>query len=191
MKNHLRQCIERQQLLLSCLDALDKPFALAAELTVQALAQGGKVLACGNGGSAAEAAHLTSELVGRFRQDRPALSAICLPAEMCAITAIGNDYGFDQIFSRQLEAYAKPGDCLILFSTSGNSANALVALESARDRGVTTIAILGGSGGRLAGEASVELVVPSNETARIQEVHQLIIHALCEAIEVGLGYASD
>jgi D-sedoheptulose 7-phosphate isomerase len=152
----------------------------------QALKTGHKVLTAGNGGSAADALHLAEELVGRFEKERPAWPAICLCADPTLLTCIGNDYGFERLFARQLEALGQPGDVLVLFTTSGNSPNLLLALEVARARGLKTIAVLGKTGGGAKGKADHELIVPSSVTARIQEVHTFILHAWLTQLEADL-----
>ncbi len=153
------------------------------QAVVGCLRNGGKILTAGNGGSAAEALHLAEECVGRYRASRVALPAIALVADSTALTCIGNDFGFDQVFSRSVEALGKPGDLLILFSTSGNSVNLRPALEAARQRRLTTMAFLGRDGGLLRGLADMELVVAADDTARIQEAHQLLVHLLLQAVE--------
>jgi D-sedoheptulose 7-phosphate isomerase len=152
-------------------------------LIVAALRAGNKVLTAGNGGSAAEALHLAEELVGRYRSNRRSLPAVALVADSTALTCIGNDFGFKQVFSRQVEGLGKPGDVLVLLSTSGRSANLPPALAAARRLGVRTIALLGRDGGALAGRADLELIVRANETARIQEAHQVVIHLILDAVE--------
>lgn len=158
----------------------------AAGLIASVLNGGHKLLACGNGGSAAEAAHLTTEFVGRFDRDRRPYPAICLSAHAGDLTAIGNDYAFDDVFVRQLEAFAQPGDVLVAFSTSGNSENVRRALEGAGTLKIRTIALLGRGGGRCAGVATLELIVRSNITTRIQEGHQFLLHTICEMVELQL-----
>jgi D-sedoheptulose 7-phosphate isomerase len=155
----------------------------AAALILASLRAGGKVIAFGNGGSAAEAEHFTAELVGRYRVDRTPLAAVSLTTDSAALTSIGNDYGFEQIFSRQLLAIAKAGDVAIAMSTSGNSPNVLAALESARTLGLATIGITGKTGGKLRNLVDVCLSAPSDCTARIQEVHTLIVHLICGFVE--------
>jgi len=144
---------------------------------------GGKILACGNGGSAADAQHLVAELVGRFREERQALPAIALSANTATLTALGNDYGFERVFARQVEALACRGDVLIAISTSGNSANVLQAAQAARSRGCGVVALTGAQGGQLAGHSDLILKAPSNTVARIQEVHSLCIHVICESLD--------
>ncbi len=148
------------------------------------LRAGGKVLTAGNGGSAADALHLAEELVGRFDKERPSLSAICLCADPALLTCIGNDYGFERLFSRQVEGLGRPGDVLVVFTTSGKSLNLITALETARKKEVTTIALLGKDGGSSKGKADHEIIVPSFTTARIQEVHTFILHSWMHLIEL-------
>ncbi|MEN8183201.1 MAG: D-sedoheptulose 7-phosphate isomerase [Myxococcota bacterium] len=160
--------------------------AKAAELVIEAFRAGRKALLFGNGGSAADAQHIADEWTGRFRRERPALPAIALCANTSDLTAIGNDYGFDQVFARLVAAHGQPGDIALALSTSGNSPNVLVAVEEARRRRLHTIGLTGKGGGRLAGEVDVALVVPSDATARIQECHMTFLHALCELVDEAL-----
>lgn len=153
------------------------------DAVVLALRSGHKILTAGNGGSAADALHMAEELTGRFRGNRVALPAIALVADCTALTCIGNDFGFDQIFGRQVAGHGQAGDVLVLFSTSGCAANLAVALEAAQARGVVTIAILGRDGGALAGRADDEVIVPGTATERIQEAHQVLLHLVLEAVE--------
>ena len=157
--------------------------AKVCELLVNALSLGNKILLFGNGGSAADAQHLAAEFVGRFAFDRPALQALALSVNSSCITAIGNDYGFDQVFSRQIEALARPGDVAIGISTSGNSSNVLSAFSTARKMGLHTVALTGNAGGKLKGSVDHCVCIPSNETARIQECHGLIGHIIAELVE--------
>lgn len=159
--------------------------AVAARLS-QSFKQGGKLLVCGNGGSACDAMHIAGEFVGRFVDDRPALPAIALSADSGAITAIGNDYGFEYIFSRQVEAYGKEGDVLIAMSTSGSSPNILAALKTARERKLFTVLLTGEKGKASKELADVLLAVPALETARIQEVHIFALHLLATLVEAEL-----
>jgi D-sedoheptulose 7-phosphate isomerase len=169
----------------SLLRSTDVVLAVAkvSEVLVNALKQGNKALLFGNGGSAADAQHIAAELVGRFAFDRPALPALALSVNSSCVTAIGNDYGFDRVFSRQLEALARPGDVAIGISTSGNSSNVLNAMSTARKMGLHTIALTGGTGGNLQGSVDHCICVPSNETPRIQECHILIGHIIAELVE--------
>ncbi|HTH48906.1 MAG TPA: SIS domain-containing protein [Candidatus Limnocylindria bacterium] len=153
----------------------------------RALQAGGKLLTAGNGGSAADALHLAEELVGRFDKERPALAAISLCGDPTLLTCIGNDYGYERLFSRQVEGLGRPGDVLVIFSTSGNSPNLVAALHSARAGGLKTIAVLGKTGGKARGLADHEIVVPSDVTARVQEVHTFILHCWLALIEADLG----
>lgn len=155
---------------------------IGAEL-VAALKAGNKIMTAGNGGSAAEALHMAEELVGRFRSNRVSLPAVSLAADPTALTCIGNDFGFDEVFRRQVEGLAKPGDVLVLFSTSGAAMNLLRALEEAHRRGVRTLCLLGRDGGRLAGRGTWEVIVPGTATERIQEAHQALLHIFLEIIE--------
>jgi D-sedoheptulose 7-phosphate isomerase len=147
---------------------------------------GGKVLIFGNGGSAADAQHLACELVGRFLRDRRALAAVALTSDTSTLTAIANDYGFDRVFARQIEALGNPGDVAVGISTSGQSANVLAGLQLAKSRGLKTVAFTGGSGGAIGSAADVHVNVPHGVVPRIQEVHRTLIHAVCDLIESGL-----
>ncbi|WP_247237850.1 D-sedoheptulose 7-phosphate isomerase [Telluribacter sp. SYSU D00476] len=155
----------------------------SGEAILQSIKNGGKLLTCGNGGSAADALHLSEELVGRYKVERRALPAICLNADVTAITCIGNDYGYNDIFSRQVEALGNPGDVLVGFSTSGNSANVFSAFRKAKEAGLVTVFLGGKDGGLIKGLCDYELIVPSTTTARIQEVHTLILHQWLEYID--------
>ena len=184
------------------LTALEVPLTQAVELIAACLAGGGKLLLCGNGGSASDAAHLAGEFVGRFLKDRQPYPAICLNESGTTLTCIGNDFHFDQIFARQVQAFGKKGDVLLVFTSSGNSRNVLLALETAQQLGIPSIAFLGKGGGPTRGKASVELLVPGDSgggvsggggggggsTARIQEAHTLLYHTLCEMVEQRLGH---
>ena len=152
-----------------------------------ALRSGHKLLTAGNGGSAAEALHLAEELVGRFDKERPSLPAISLCGDPTLLTCIGNDYGYERLFSRQIEGLGRPGDVLVVFTTSGNSPNVIAALHTARARGLKTVALLGKSGGAAKGLADHEIIVPSDVTARVQEVHAFILHTWLYIIEADLG----
>jgi D-sedoheptulose 7-phosphate isomerase len=155
----------------------------AADVLLGAFRDGRKVLICGNGGSAADAQHFAAELVGRFARERRAWPALALTTDTSTLTAIGNDYGFDRVFSRQVEAHGQPGDVLIAISTSGGSGNVLAAVEGARARGLVTIGLTGRDGGALGRAADVHVNVPSASAARIQEVHATILHVLCDLVE--------
>lgn len=147
------------------------------------LRNGGHVYSCGNGGSAAQAMHLTEEIVGRYRSDRAPLPAMCLNADPTALTCIANDFGYEKVYSRQIEAFVRDGDVLVVLSTSGNSPNVIGALETARRKNATTLGLLGKGGGPAASLCDIAVVVPCNETEHIQEAHQVIIHLILEAIE--------
>lgn len=179
----LRQNIDAACATLQSLADLAEPLARAADAMTQSLTAGGKLLACGNGGSAADAGHLTTEFVCRFTADRKPFPAICLNVHGGDMTAICNDYTFEHIFDRQVHAFGKPGDVLLILSTSGNSENVRRALLAGNELGLTTVALLGRDGGACAGVAQIELVVPGDNTARIQEGHKLIIHTLCELVD--------
>jgi len=157
--------------------------AKVSEILVTVLKQGNKALLFGNGGSAAAAQHIAAELVGRFAFDRPALPALALSVNSSCVTAIGNDYGFDRVFSRQLEALARPGDIAIGISTSGNSSNIIHAMSAARKMGLLTVALTGSTGGNLRNSVDHCIRVPSNETPRIQECHILVGHIISELVE--------
>lgn len=166
---------------------LARPFVRLVGATIAALRQGNKILLFGNGGSAADAQHWATELTVRYRVNRPALAALALTTDSSALTAIGNDFGFEQVFARQIEALARPGDIAIGISTSGSSPNVVAGLVRARALGCATVGFTGNDGGRLAGIVDIALIVPSSSTARIQELHVVLAHALCEAIEADLS----
>ncbi len=175
-----------KQTLQSIVD-LEAQIAKAADLIEQCLRSGSKLLVCGNGGSASDAAHFATELVVRFAKDRRAYPAICLTGDGGLLTAAGNDYGFDAIFARQVAAFGLEGDVLIVLTTSGQSKNVRRALEEAKSRKLQTIAFLGRDGGSTIGMADVDLLVRGDSTARIQEAHQLLLHVLCETVESRLA----
>ncbi len=154
-----------------------------SELIVSSFRNGNKLLLMGNGGSSSDASHIAGEFVGRFKNDRPPLPAIALNTDTAVLTCIGNDYGYDHVFSRQVEALAKEGDIVIAISTSGNSPNVLAAVETAKKMGITTIGLTGGSGGKLASLVDYAFVVPSKATPRIQEVHITLGHVICQVVE--------
>jgi D-sedoheptulose 7-phosphate isomerase len=159
----------------------------AADRCLAALNSGGKLLVCGNGGSAAEAQHLTGELVGRYKESRRPLAAITLAADAAVLTCIGNDYSFEEVFSRQVQALGRPGDVLIAFTTSGRSPDVLAALRAAREAFVGTVSFLGRDGGPALALSDCALVVHHEDTARIQEGHQFLMHCLMDIIEEGIG----
>lgn len=158
----------------------------AARLAIETLQADGKILSFGNGGSAADAQHFADELAGRFDRERPALQALALTANTSDLTAIGNDYGFDHVFARLVQAHGRPGDLALAISTSGNSPNVLTAVAEAKSRGMRTIGLTGKGGGKLVGAVDVAIVVPSSVTARIQETHITVLHVLCELIDAAL-----
>ena len=155
----------------------------AAEAMVASLRAGGKILACGNGGSASDAQHFAAELVGRFERERPAMASIALTTDTSILTAIANDYAYEQVFARQVEAIGRAGDVLVGVSTSGGSRNVLEAFAAARRLGVTTVALTGRDGGAVGSSADIHINVPSSSTARAQEVHRTLLHAICELVE--------
>jgi D-sedoheptulose 7-phosphate isomerase len=165
--------------------------AAMAEALITVLRAGGKVLLCGNGGSAAQAQHLAAELTGRYLRERRPLPAISLTTDTSAITAIGNDYRFEEIFRRQLNALAGPGDALIALSTSGRSPDVILAAQAARQKGVTVLAFTGQNGGELVKHADLSLQIPSQETPIVQEMHLAVGHVLCDLIELALINAPD
>ena len=172
---------------------LAAPIAEAAQSITQCILNGGKVLSCGNGGSAGDAQHFSSEMLNRFETDRPGLAAMALTTDSSTITSIANDYSYEQIFSKQVTALGQHGDILLAISTSGNSVNVNKAVQAAHDRDMQVIALSGKEGGELASLLSpddTEIRVPSDSTARIQEVHLLAIHCLCDLIDYQLGIAS-
>lgn len=169
-------------------EALLAQTALAGDLLVESLKAGGKVLSCGNGGSMCDAMHFAEELSGRYRDNRPALAALSM-SDVSHITCTGNDYGYDYVFSRAVEALGRPGDVLLAISTSGNSGNVIRAVGAARERGMKVIVLSGKDGGKLRGMADAEIIVPHSGYAdRIQEIHIKLIHALIDHVEIGLGY---
>lgn len=188
----LRRALEDCRALLDTLLADDQAqdaFARAVDALTETFTAGGKVLACGNGGSACDAMHFCEELTGRFRADRPPLAAVaCI--DPGHITCVANDYGFEEVFGRWVRALGRPGDCLILLSTSGNSENVVRAAAAGREGGLRTIALLGKDGGRLAGQCDIEWVVGGAAATadRIQEIHMLILHTLIEGVEARLGH---
>ena len=186
----LRDNIADAQSMLTTLLPLEPQVVRAADLLGDALLRGNKLLACGNGGSAADASHMTTEFVIRFQADRRPYPAISFTANGGDLTACSNDYTFDEVFARQVRAYGQHGDILFAFSTSGNSENVLRALQTAKREGITSVAMLGRDGGRSTGIADVELIVPHAVTARIQEAHKLLLHTICELVELRLHAAA-
>lgn len=184
----LRNLDEHQQLM-QALRALEPQVLAAGQRLAAVLAAGGKLMFCGNGGSAADSQHLASELTGRFVNDRRPLAGLALSTDSSALTCIGNDYAFDEVFARQVAGLGRAGDGLVAISTSGNSRNVLRAVAVAREAGIHTLGLLGRDGGALREACDAAIVVPSQVTARIQEAHILIGHTLCGLIEAELGVA--
>lgn len=170
-----------------CIETLKAPTQTAIELCVASLKNGGCIYWCGNGGSAADAQHMAAELVGRYKRERKAIRSQALTTNTSNLTAIGNDYSYDVVFSRQLEAFAREGDILIAISTSGNSKNVIKAAELARASGMKVISLTGETGGNLKTVSDVLLNVPTTDTARIQECHLLLEHTICDGIEVAFS----
>ena len=182
--------LHEHMVLFQQLNGLDDSISQAIDACVQSLQKGGKLMLCGNGGSAADSQHLAAEFTGRFIKDRPPIAAVALSTDTSALTCIANDYSFNEIFARQVQALGKAGDCLIAISTSGNSGNVLAAVAAAKSLGISTIGLLGRDGGKLKTQCDIAIVVPSQVTARIQEAHILIGHSLCGAVELKLGLVS-
>ena len=180
---------ESAELKIQAATALAHPISESIDLMFMALSNGNRILACGNGGSAAHAQHFSAGLVGRFERERLPLPALSLSTDPSILTAIGNDYSFTEIFSKQVQAYGQAGDVLLAISTAGNSANVMMAIETAQERDMRVVALTGKGGGAIASllsDADVHLCVPDDRITRIQEVHLLIIHCLCDGIDVAL-----
>jgi D-sedoheptulose 7-phosphate isomerase len=177
------QSIEETTRTLKALADIRPAIDQASKLILETLKSGGKLLVAGNGGSAAEAAHLATELTGRYAKNRKALPALALSADGSLLTCIGNDYGFDQVFSRQIEGLAKPGDLVVVLTSSGNSANIIAALKTAKNQGIKSLAFLGRGGGKAKGLATCELIIPGQSGAAAQEAHLFLIHHFCELID--------
>lgn len=177
---------ESAQLKLAAVEGLAGPVSDAIDMLVSVLASDRKILACGNGGSAGDAQHFAAELIGRFERERPELAALALTTDSSILTAVANDYSFEDVFARQVRGLGQAGDALLAISTSGNSPNVIAAIHAAHERQMHVVALTGKGGGRIAsllGEDDVHLCVPHDRTARIQEVHLLIIHCLCDGID--------
>lgn len=186
VKQHFTQSIDTK---VQAMEILAAPICEAAQTMVNALLQEKKILSCGNGGSAGDAQHFSSELLNRFERERPPLPAIAITTDSSTLTSIANDYRYEEVFSKQIKALGQNGDILLAISTSGNSANILEAIKAAQSRGMIVIALTGREGGgmrELLGEEDVEICVPAHNTARIQEVHLLVIHCLCDLIDTHL-----
>ncbi|MDP3821616.1 MAG: phosphoheptose isomerase [Burkholderiales bacterium] len=184
-----QQFFDSADLKYAAAEVLSKPIADAVSAIVGCITSGGKVLACGNGGSAADAQHFAAEFVGRFERERPGLAAIALTTDTSILTAVGNDYSFEFIYSKQVQALGAPGDVLLAITTSGNSGNVVAAVEAAHAKDMTVIALTGHKGGKmreLLSETDVHICVPHDRTARIQEVHLLVLHCLCDAVDLQL-----
>ena len=182
IKDQVKKSYETKQDIYENDDLLDK-IVQVSQLCVELYRGSNKTILAGNGGSAADAQHIAAELVGRYGFDRPSIPSLALTTDTSNLTAIGNDYGYDQVFSRQLEGMGQKGDIFIGISTSGNSINIIKAFKSAKEKGITTVALTGRDGGKMAKIADIALIVPSNSTPRIQESHILIGHILCDIIE--------
>ena len=181
--------LERAKWKKQAAEVLAVPIGNAADLMFSVLTQGNKILACGNGGSAADCQHFAAELVGRFEKERLPLPAMALTTDSSIMTAVGNDYSFRDVFTKQVQAFGQPGDLLLAISTSGNSANVMDAIEAAHDREMTVVALTGKGGGaigQMLTENDVHICVPHDRTARIQEVHLLVIHCICDGIDAAL-----
>ena len=184
-----QQFFDSADLKYAAAEILAKPIADAVGTLVGCITAGGKVLVCGNGGSASDAQHFAAEFIGRFERERPGLPAIALTTDSSILTAIGNDYDFNAIFSKQVQAIGAPGDVLLAISTSGNSANVLAAVDAAHAKDMAVIGLTGRNGGKMRDlllETDVHVCVPHERTARIQEVHLLVIHCLCDAVDLQL-----
>jgi len=174
---------------MQCAEQLEEPIAKAIDIMFTALSNGNKIMACGNGGSAADCQHFAAELVGRFERERLPLPAMALTTDTSIMTAVGNDYSFAEVFSKQVMAFGQAGDVLLAISTSGNSGNVVQAVEAALDRGMRVVALTGKNGGVIAtllGDMDANICVPHERTARIQEVHLLTIHCICDGIDNAL-----
>lgn len=185
---------ESAELKMKSANLLAQPISQAIELMFNALSNGNKILACGNGGSAGDSQHFAAELVGRFERERFPLPAIALTTDTSIITAVGNDYSFNEIFSKQVQAFGQAGDILLAISTSGNSGNVLAAVEAALEREMRVVALTGKDGGKIAQiltDADVHINVPHSRTARIQEVHLVAIHSICDGLDVALFGEED
>jgi D-sedoheptulose 7-phosphate isomerase len=185
IRAHFRESIEVKQ----AAEELAPAIARGAEIMVASLAQHGKILSCGNGGSAADAQHFSGELLGRFERERPGLPAVALTTDSSTLTALANDYSFADVFAKQVHALGQAGDVLLALSTSGNSENVLRAITAAHGHGMAVVALTGRDGGKIAealGATDVEIRVPSQRTCRVQEVHILIIHCICDLIDADM-----
>lgn len=191
MSSLFQHNLEQHLELFRNLQSLDAVIKDAAVTIGECLGRGGKLLLCGNGGSAADSQHIAAEFTGRFIEDRRPLAAIALSTDSSALTCIANDYSFKQVFSRQVSALGRSGDCLLGISTSGNSENILLAIQAANQIGLHTIGLLGRDGGKIGPLCEWSIIVPSESTARIQEAHILIGHTICGSVEHALGLAPE
>jgi len=181
------QMLKHQETIERCIDEIQSYIYTASVIVTDTLAKGNKVLLCGNGGSAADAQHIAAELIGRYKIERKGLPAIALSTDTSALTAISNDYGYKKVFDRQVEALAREGDLLIGISTSGNSKNVNNALKAAKDLGCRTIGLSGRDGGKMNNLCDINIIVPSDDTPRIQEMHIMIGHIMCQAVDDSLS----
>jgi D-sedoheptulose 7-phosphate isomerase len=181
--NMFTEYIQERQAAFQAIQAHEEHILDTSRALVDVLQRGNKIITCGNGGSAAEAQHLSTELIGRFKTNRRSLPALSLNADGSALTCIANDFGADQVFSRQLQGFAQPGDCLVAFTSSGNSSNIVSALNTARDLKLESVALLGKDGGQCKGLATREIIIPAQSTAVVQELHLFLLHFFCEQIE--------
>jgi phosphoheptose isomerase len=183
IRGHFAESIATKQ---AAVAVLVDPIAAATKMLSESLVAGGKILSCGNGGSAGDAQHFSAELLNRFERERPPLSAVALSTDTSTLTSIANDYAYEQVFSKQVKALGRSGDVLLAISTSGNSPNVVAAIRAAHERGLRVVALTGRNGGQIAGtlrSGDVEIRVPVERTARIQEVHLVVIHCLCDGID--------
>ncbi len=181
-----RHFTDSAEVKLKAMEVLAAPLSKAGQLMASSLENGGKILACGNGGSAGDAQHFSAELLNRFEMERAPLAAVALTTDSSTLTSIANDYHYDEVFSKQVTGLGREGDVLLAISTSGNSPNVLRAIEAAHDRGMKVVALTGKNGGKMAGllrDDDINLCVPSDSTARIQEVHLICLHCICDAID--------
>jgi D-sedoheptulose 7-phosphate isomerase len=184
-----QQFFDSADLQYAAAEVLTRPVSDAAQVLLHTITSGGKVLACGNGGSAGDAQHFAATLVGRFERERPGLAALSMSTDASILTAIAKDYAFDQIYAKQVQALGQPGDVLLAITTSGNSANILEAIDAAHQKDMVVVVLTGNGGGKVNAalhEGDIHICVPHDRTARIQEVHLLVIHCLCDAVDVAL-----
>ena len=183
MRNEIISMVEESSKTIKSCESLAQQIEKAAELAISALKNNKKILLAGNGGSASQASHIAAEFVGRYKIERKGMPAISLASDLSAITSIGNDYGFDSVFERQIEALGNEGDVFIALTTSGNSKNIIKAAEKAKKMNIKVIALLGKDGGKMKSISDVEIIVPSDNVPRIQECHLIILHIICELVD--------